>query len=190
MKTYLSWHQWRWDHVPVSNTSFTQPTFFSQPGCLVVTETLMQVHCSCFTSACSKQTLMSVEVAVTAWYSKPTRSMWALMWKQCIFMRRQRALNSLLLGLARQLQTLCRPELQPTTAGSGCGCRAVNLCLRSRTSQVQCSLSMGVKFQGWKYSLSILKDAAVRRGKLGWFTLRQCYTNSRNPHKGHEKQTD
>lgn len=132
---------------------------------------------------------MSVEVAVTAWYSKPTRSMWALMLKQSPFMRRQQALNSLLLGLAQHLQALCHPELQPTTAGSECRHRAVNFCLRPRTSQVQCSLFMGVKFQGWNYSLSIIKDAAVRRGKLGWFTLRECYINSGNSHKGHEKQT-
>lgn len=157
MKTYLSWHQWRWDHVPVALTNFTQPTFFPQSGCLFVTETITQVHCSLFHFACSKQTLMSVEIAVTTWYSKPTRSIWALMSKQSPFMRRQQALNSLLLGLAQHLQALGHPELQPTTAGSGCKHRAVSFCLRSRTSQVQCSLFMGVKFQGCNYSLSIMQ---------------------------------
>lgn len=126
---------------------------------------------------------------MTTWYSKTARGMWALMSKQTHFMRRHWALSSLTLGLAQHLQTLCGPELQPTAAVSGCRGRAVGLRLRSRTSWVQRSLFTGAKFQGWNYSLSVVKDAAVRRGKLGWFTLRECYTNSGNAHKGHEKQT-
>lgn len=79
--------------------------------------------------------------------------------------------------------------VSPTADGSGGRDRAVDLCLISRTSWVQCSLFMSAKFQVWNYFLSTIEDAAVRRGKLGWFTLRECYTNSGNAHKGHEKQT-
>lgn len=109
--------------------------------------------------------------------------------KQSHFIRRHQALNRLMLGLAQHLQTLCVSELQLIAAGFGCRGRAVDLHLISRTSWVQRSLFTGAKFQGWNYSLSIIKDAAVRRGKLGWFTLRECYINSGNAYKGHEKQT-
>lgn len=119
MKTYFSWHQRGWDHVPFALIKFTQPTFFPQSGCLFVTETLTQVHRSGFTTTCSKHTFMSAEFAETAWYSKPARGVWPLKSKQRCFMRRHRALNSLMLGLAQHLQTFRGPELYPTTASLG-----------------------------------------------------------------------
>lgn len=167
MKTCFSWHQWGWDHVTFAFIEFTQPTFFPQSGCLICHwdpnsspsqwfhHYLLNAY-SYISRVCCQQPGTPSQLGVYELWCQSRVILWGGITPG----------NSLMLGLAQHLQILCGLELQPTAAGSVCRGSAVDLHLRSRTSRVQCSLFMGAKFQGGNYSLSIIKDAAVRRGKL------------------------
>lgn len=74
--------------------------------------------------------------------------------------------------------------LQATAAGTGCRSRVAEI-----SSGIYKQFSLVLPFRSWNYSLSIIQDADIRRQKLSWFALNECYTSSGNAHKGHKKQT-